>query len=103
MKLKLLLSFFLGVMLTSALAYMLLIKLMLSFSQERALIILGELELRKQGYEETIAQKTMSANYAIDEVSRFTNEPLVSCNEETSIIIKKSHALGLDKSFIPSC
>tara|TARA_R110000787_G_scaffold283555_1_gene396495 strand:- start:645 stop:890 length:246 start_codon:yes stop_codon:yes gene_type:complete len=78
-------------------------KLLFSFTQEQALITLGKLSSYENGYKETLIQKRLSANYAIEQVKNLTKDPFIFCDENTLNIIAKAKVLKLNQNLIPSC
>jgi hypothetical protein len=100
---KIFISFLCGVILTSCVAYILMARLLFSFTQEQALITLSKLSLNENGHKETLIQKRLSANYAIEQVKNLTKDPFIFCDENTLNIIAKAKVLKLNQDLIPSC
>jgi len=100
---KILFSFLAGVVLTSFVAYLLIAKLAFSFVQGQALTILSQLSLKEEGYNQTIEQKRLSANYAIEQVQNLTRDPFVFCDDNTLHIIEKARKLKLQQNLMPDC
>lgn len=78
-------------------------RLLFSFTQEQALITLNTLSLNENGHEETLAQKRLSANYAIEQVQNLAKEPFIFCDDNTLKIISKAKKLRLNQDLTPSC
>lgn len=100
---KTFISFFCGVILTSCVAYVLMARLLFSFTQEQVLITLNTLSLNENGHKETPTQRRLSANYAIEQVHNLTKDPFTFCDDNTLKIIAKAKDLKLNQDLIPGC